>query len=239
MIVIPAIDLIGGKCVRLYQGDFARQTTYEKDPVQQGREFQAVGFSRLHVVDLEGAREGTGQNRLVIQEVVKALKIPVQVGGGIRTRQDIAQLLGFGVSYLIVGTSALASPDEVTRWVDEWGPESLIVGLDLKMGKLRSEGWLEQSEVGLDEVCERIVRWGIPQVICTDVESDGTLDHPNYQTYEDLGERLSGSIQLIAAGGVSQPEHIARLKRIGVSGAVVGRALYEGDVAWEELIHAG
>ncbi|MEE2840644.1 MAG: 1-(5-phosphoribosyl)-5-[(5-phosphoribosylamino)methylideneamino]imidazole-4-carboxamide isomerase [Acidobacteriota bacterium] len=239
MIVIPAIDLIGGKCVRLYQGDFARQTTYEKDPVQQGREFQAVGFSRLHVVDLEGAREGTGQNRPVIQEVVKALKIPVQVGGGIRTRQDIAQLLGFGVSYLIVGTSALASPDEVTRWVDEWGPESLIVSLDLKMGKLRSEGWLEQSEVGLDEVCERIVRWGIPQVICTDVESDGTLDHPNYQTYEDLGERLSGSIQLIAAGGVSQPEHIARLKRIGVSGAVVGRALYEGDVAWEELIHAG
>ena len=239
MIVIPAIDLIGGKCVRLYQGDFARQTTYEKDPVQQGREFQAVGFSRLHVVDLEGAREGTGQNRPVIQEVVKALKIPVQVGGGIRTRQDIAQLLGFGVSYLIVGTSALASPDEVTRWVDEWGPESLIVSLDLKMGKLRSEGWLEQSEVGLDEICERIVRWGIPQVICTDVESDGTLDHPNYQTYEDLGERLPGSIQLIAAGGVSQPEHIARLKRIGVSGAVVGRALYEGDVAWEELIHAG
>ena len=239
MIVIPAIDLIGGECVRLYQGDFARQTTYEKDPVQQGREFQAVGFSRLHVVDLEGAREGTGQNRPVIQEVVKALKIPVQVGGGIRTRQDIAQLLGFGVSYLIVGTSALASPDEVTRWVDEWGPESLIVSLDLKMGKLRSEGWLEQSEVGLDEVCERIVRWGIPQVICTDVESDGTLDHPNYQTYEDLGERLPGSIQLIAAGGVSQPEHIARLKRIGVSGAVVGRALYEGDVAWEELIHAG
>lgn len=239
MIVIPAIDLIGGKCVRLYQGDFARQTTYEKDPVQQGREFQAVGFSRLHVVDLEGAREGTGQNRPVIQEVVKALKIPVQVGGGIRTRQDIAQLLGFGVSYLIVGTSALASPDEVTRWVDEWGPESLIVSLDLKMGKLRSEGWLEQSEVGLDEVCERIVRWGIPQVICTDVESDGTLDHPNYQTYEDLGEWLPGSIQLIAAGGVSQPEHIARLKRIGVSGAVVGRALYEGDVAWEELIHAG
>jgi phosphoribosylformimino-5-aminoimidazole carboxamide ribotide isomerase len=239
VIVIPAIDLIGGKCVRLYQGDFARQTTYEKDPVQPGREFQAVGFSRLHVVDLEGAREGTGQNRPVIQEVVKALEIPVQVGGGIRTRQDIAQLLGFGVSYLIVGTSALASPDEVTGWVDEWGPDPFIVSLDLKRGKLRSQGWVEQSDVGLGEVCERIVGWGIPQVICTDVESDGTLDHPNYQTYEDLGERLPGSIQLIAAGGVSQPEHIVRLKRIGVSGAVVGRALYEGDVAWEELVHAG
>ena len=239
MEIIPAIDIKNGLCVRLYQGDFARQTTYEKDPVQQGREFQAVGFSRLHVVDLEGAREGTGQNRPVIQEVVKALKIPVQVGGGIRTRQDIAQLLGFGVSYLIVGTSALASPDEVTRWVDEWGPDPFIVSLDLKRGKLCSQGWVEQSDVGLSEVCERIVRWGISQVICTDVESDGTLDHPNYQTYEDLGERLPGSIQLIAAGGVSQPEHIARLKRIGVSGAVVGRALYEGDVTWEEFIHAG
>ncbi len=239
MIVIPAIDLIAGKCVRLFQGNFARQTTYEMDPVQQGREFQAVGFSRLHMVDLEGAREGTGQNRPVIQEVVNALKTPVQVGGGIRTRQDIAQLLGFGVSYLILGTSALVSPDEVTGWVDEWGPDPFIVSLDLKRGKLRSQGWVEQSDVGLSEVCERIVRWGISQVICTDVESDGTLDHPNYQTYEDLGERLPGSIQLIAAGGVSQPEHIARLKRIGVSGAVVGRALYEGDVTWEEFIHAG
>ncbi|MCH8819950.1 MAG: 1-(5-phosphoribosyl)-5-[(5-phosphoribosylamino)methylideneamino]imidazole-4-carboxamide isomerase [Acidobacteria bacterium] len=239
MIVIPAIDLIAGKCVRLYQGDFSRQTTYEKDPVEQGREFQAVGFSRLHMVDLEGAREGTGQNRPVIQEVVKSLEIPVQVGGGIRTRQDIAQLLGVGVNYLILGTSVLTSPEEVTRWVDEWGPESFIVSLDLKGEKLCSEGWVEQSDVDLSEVCERIVRWGIPQVICTDVESDGTLAHPNYPTYEDLGDRLPSSIQLIAAGGISQPEHIARLKEIGVGGAIVGRALYEGDVAWEELIHAG
>ena len=98
---------------------------------------------------------------------------------------------------------------------------------------------MEQSDVDLSEICERVVRWGIPQVICTDVESDGTLDHPSYQTYEELGAQLPGSIQLIAAGGVSQPGHIARLKQIGVSGAVVGRALYEGDVAWEELIHAG
>lgn len=239
MIVIPAIDLIAGKCVRLYQGDFARQTTYEMDPVEQGREFQEVGFSRLHVVDLEGAREGTGQNRAVIQEVVKALEIPVQVGGGIRTRQDIAQLMGVGVNYLILGTSVLTSPEEVTRWVDEWGPEPFIVSLDLKGGKLQSEGWVEQSDVDLSEVCQRIVRWGISQVICTDVESDGTMDHPNYPTYEELGERFPRSIQLIAAGGISQPEHLGRLKEIGVDGAVVGRALYEGDVSWEELLHAG
>ena len=239
MIVIPAIDLIAGKCVRLYQGDFARQTTYEKNPVEQGKEFQAVGFSRLHVVDLEGAREGTGQNQPIIQEVVESLEIPVQVGGGIRNRQDIAQLLGVGVNYLILGTSVLTSPEEVTRWVDEWGPETFIVSLDLKGGKLRSEGWVEQSEVEFSEVCQRIVRWGIPQVICTDVENDGTLNQPNYPTYEELGGRLPSSIQLIAAGGVSQPEHIARLKEIGVGGAVVGRALYEGDVAWEEFIHAG
>ena len=239
MIVIPAIDLIAGKCVRLYQGDFARQTTYEMDPVEQGREFQEVGFSRLHMVDLEGAREGTGQNRPVIQEVVRALEIPVQLGGGIRTRQDIAQLLGVGVKYLILGTSVLTSPEEVTRWVDEWGSEPFIVSLDLKGGKLRSQGWVEQSDVELSEVCERIVRWGISQVICTDVESDGTLDQPNYQTYSELGEKLPGSVQLIAAGGISQPGHIARLKQIGVGGAVVGRALYEGEVAWEELIRAG
>jgi phosphoribosylformimino-5-aminoimidazole carboxamide ribotide isomerase len=239
VIVIPAIDLIAGKCVRLYQGDFNRQTTYEKDPVEQGREFQAVGFSRLHMVDLEGAREGTGQNRSVIQQVVRALEIPVQIGGGIRTRQDISQLLGFGVKYLILGTSALTSPEEVTGWVDEWGPEPFIVSLDLKGEKLRSQGWVEQSDVDLSEVCERILRWGIPQVICTDVESDGTMSHPNYETYDELREQLPGSVQLLAAGGVSQPGHIARLKQIGVNGAVVGRALYEGKVAWEELIRAG
>ena len=142
MIVIPAIDLIAGKCVRLYQGDFARQTTYEKDPVEQGRAFQAVGFSRLHMVDLEGARDGAGQNRPVIQEVVRALEIPVQVGGGIRTRQDIAQLLGAGVKYLILGTSALTSPKEVTRWVEECGPGPFIVSLDLKGGScVARAGW--------------------------------------------------------------------------------------------------
>ena len=115
---------------------------------------------------------------------------------------------------------------------------ALACGGDAQAGG-GSEGWVEQSDVDLSEVCERIVRWGIPQVICTDVESDGTLAHPNYPTYEDLGDRLPSSIQLIAAGGISQPEHIARLKEIGVGGAIVGRALYEGDVAWEELIHAG
>ena len=239
MIVIPAIDLIAGKCVRLYQGDFSRQTTYDKDPVQQGKEFQAVGFSRLHMVDLEGAREGMGRNRQVIREVVGALEIPVQVGGGIRTHQDIAQFLEAGVNYLILGTSVLTNPEEVTRWMDEWGPEPFMVSLDLKGGTLRSEGWVESSDIGLDEVCDRIAEWGMPQVICTDVESDGTLDHPNYQTYQELTKRLPGSIQLIAAGGVSRPEHIVQLKQIGVSGAVVGRALYEGDAAWEELLHAG
>jgi phosphoribosylformimino-5-aminoimidazole carboxamide ribotide isomerase len=239
VIVIPAIDLVAGRCVRLYQGDFSRQTTYDKDPVQQGREFQAVGFSRLHMVDLEGAREGAGQNRQVIREVVEALEIPVQVGGGIRTRQDIAHLLDAGVNYLILGTSVLTHPEEVTRWMDEWGPEPFIVSLDLKEGRLRSEGWVQQSDVGLSEVCDRITGWGIAQVICTDVESDGTLDHPNYQTYQELSKQLPGSIQLIAAGGVSRPEHIVQLKQIGVSGTVVGRALYEGNVAWEELVRAG
>ena len=238
MIVIPAIDLISGKCVRLYQGDFGRQTTYEKDPVQQAREFQAAGFTRLHMVDLEGARSGSGQNRPVIQKVAQTIDIPIQVGGGVRTRQDISQLLDFGVKYLILGTSALTHPEQVTRWVEEWGPTAFIVSLDLKGNKLRSQGWVEQSSIDLTEVLQRLAGWGVVQVICTDVESDGTLEEPNYLIYEKLRQELPSQIDLLAAGGVSRPEHISQLEKVGVSGVVVGRALYEGDVEWGELIHA-
>lgn len=239
MIVMPAIDLIAGRCVRLYRGDFTQQTTYEKDPIEQGKAFQTAGFSRLHLVDLEGARDGMGRNRQKIREVVKALDIPVQVGGGIRKRQDIIQLLGAGVHYLILGTSILNDPEGVTQWIDEWGPEYFIASLDLQRGELCGEGWVEQSNVALREVCEQIMSWGIPQVICTDVERDGTLTHPNYQTYRELFDYFSGSVQLVAAGGISQPMHIARLEKIGIDGAVVGKALYEGDVDWKDFVNAG
>jgi phosphoribosylformimino-5-aminoimidazole carboxamide ribotide isomerase len=239
MIVIPAIDLIAGKCVRLYQGDFDQQTTYETDPIDQAREFQSAGFTRLHVVDLEGARSGSGQNRQVIRRLAEAVDLPIQMGGGVRTSEDILELFEFGVRYLILGTVALTDPQRVSRWVKRWGPAPFMISLDLKGKGLRSQGWEEGSGVELTEALDRIAGWEIPQVICTDVESDGTLKQPNYSTYEELQAQLPGDTTLIAAGGISRPEHVSRLREMGVDGAVVGRALYEGDMEWEELIHAG
>ncbi len=239
MMVIPAIDLIGGKCVRLYQGDFDQQTTYEPDPIDQARKFQSAGFTRLHVVDLEGARSGSGQNRQVIRRLAEAVDLPIQIGGGVRTSEDILELLEFGVRYLILGTVALTNPERVSRWVKRWGPAPFVISLDLKGKGLRSQGWVEGSGVELTEALDRIAGWEIPQVICTDVESDGTLKQPNYSTYEELQAQLPGDTTLIAAGGVSLPEHVSRLKGMGVDGAVVGRALYEGAMDWKELIDAG
>ena len=239
MIVIPAIDLIAGQCVRLYQGDFDQQTTYETDPIDQAREFQSAGFTRLHVVDLEGARSGSGQNRQVIRRLADAVDLPIQIGGGVRTSEDVLELFEFGVRYLILGTVALTDPDRVSRWVSRWGPAPFMISLDLKGKGLRSQGWEEGSGVELGEALDRIAGWEISQVICTDVESDGTLNQPNYSTYEELQAQLPDDTTLIAAGGISRPEHVSRLKEMGVDGAVVGRALYEGNMEWEELIHAG
>lgn len=239
MLVIPAIDLIAGRCVRLYQGDYSRTMDYDKDPVDQARDYQRAGFSRVHVIDLEGARLGSGENRAVIRKVVEATDIPIQVGGGIRTSEDVSELLGWGVNYLILGTVALEEPEIVAEWIDQWGAASFMVSLDFKGKQLRSRGWLESSQVVLDEIVSRLAGWGISQVICTDVERDGTLEEPGYETQRTLRGLLPHGIELIAAGGISSPDHIARLRATGLQGVVIGRALYEGNIAWAEFLHAG
>ncbi|RPI29177.1 MAG: 1-(5-phosphoribosyl)-5-[(5-phosphoribosylamino)methylideneamino]imidazole-4-carboxamide isomerase [Acidobacteria bacterium] len=238
MLIIPAIDLIGGKCVRLLKGDYDAQTTYQQEPVEQALKFQATRFQRLHIVDLEGAKDGLGKNREAIRRILLAVKIPVQIGGGIRTERDAEQLLSWGARYLILGTAALKQPETVTQWTKRWGGKPFIVSLDLRGGRLRSEGWLEESRVSLQEMARRISDWDVTQVICTDIEQDGTLDHPNYQTYSQLLSLLGPDRTLIAAGGVCNVEQINHLKRIGVGGAIVGKAIYEGQVSLEELVSA-
>lgn len=239
MIVIPAIDLIGGKCVRLYQGDYARQTSYSENPVEQALKFQAARFARLHVVDLEGARTGSSVNRDAAGEIIRAVAIPVQIGGGIRESETIRQLLDWGASYLVLSTVAIQAPEKVSDWIGQWGADRFIISLDLRSGKLQREGWTEEASIGLEAMIDRCLSWGVSQFICTDVERDGTLAQPNYATYSGLVRLLPSETFLIAAGGISQTEHLARLTKLGVDGAIVGRALYEGSIPWEELISAG
>ena len=238
MLVIPAIDLIEGKCVRLYQGDYLRKLSYAAEPVEQALKFQSAGFDRIHVIDLEGAKTGKGQNRQAIRDVIRACRVPVQVGGGVRRTEDLEDLFGWGAGFLILGTSVLESPEYVTAWVDRWGGQRLIVSMDLRGGRLQTDGWLSESVRGVSEVVELIGGWGMAEVICTDVERDGTLAQPNYETYRQLAAQLPSSVNLIAAGGVSSPDHIRELERLGVGGVVVGRALYEGDYGWEEMLRA-
>lgn len=239
MLVIPAIDLIQGECVRLYQGDYAQKTLYENNPVVQAVKFEKAGFTHLHVVDLEGARSGSGENRRIIGKIVESTDMSVQVGGGIRSEEDIAELLNWGVRHLILGTVALEQPELITSWVKRWGSTLFVISLDLKKKKLQARGWSKSSDIELEEMMNRIKKWGISYVICTDIERDGTLEQPNYNTYKNLLSCLPRGIKLIAAGGVSQAQHIVQLKKIGVTGAVVGKAMYEGEVSWEEMINVG
>ncbi len=239
MLVVPAIDLIDGKCVRLYQGDYDNQTIYSEDPVGQALKFQAVRFARLHVVDLQGARAGSGQNRKAVRRILEAVRMPVQIGGGIRTAEDVKELLDWGARYLILGTVALKDAPRVADWIERWGADKFIISLDLRQGKLQGEGWIEQSAITLEQMIERISNWGIRQLICTDVEKDGTLEQPGYDTYRNLLAALPKDVTLLAAGGICSVAHIAKLKEIGVGGVVVGRALYENQIPMEELASAG
>lgn len=239
MQVIPAIDLVGGKCVRLYQGDFERKTVYGDDPVVQARSFVSAGFTRLHVVDLEGARDGGGRNRSSIHRILKSIDIPVQLGGGIRESEDVVQLLDWGISYMILGTVVLRQPEQVEEWLQQWGTDAFIVSLDLRKGRLQSQGWLQESSLDLKQIVERVMSWGLSQVICTDVERDGTLEQPNYTRYSQLLEMLGSSTSLIAAGGISSIDQVDRLRQIGVAGAIVGKALYERRFSLEEWAGVG
>ncbi len=239
MLVIPAIDVIGGSCVRLLKGDYGAETRYAVDPVDQARKYQETGFKRIHVIDLEGARDGKRRQRQTVSGIRRACQLPMQVGGGIRAREDVEQLLECGVEYLIISTAVADTPSRVEAWIEAFGADRFIVSLDIRDGKMSTAGWLEQSEEPLESIIKRISGWGIRQVICTDIEKDGTMEQPNLKTMELLLSLLPDDAFLIAAGGVCSPDHVRTLAANGVSGAVVGRALYEGKFTMEDFLNAG
>ena len=240
MLIIPAIDLIDGKCVRLHQGRFDEKIVYPMDPVAQAVAFREAGFSRIHIVDLSAARSGRRgpETRQTIPAIAR-LGVPVQIGGGIRCEADAEELIEMGVAYLIVGTAAVEEPETVAGWIARWGAERWIVSLDLQRGELRTRGWFKKGEASLEQIAGRLTEWGVAQVIFTDVERDGTMTQPNYESFRSLRRRLPESIRILAAGGVAEPGHIAGLREAGASGAIVGRALYEGNSAWSEFLKAG
>ncbi len=238
MEILPAIDLLGGKCVRLYQGDYEQSQVYHEDPVTVARQWQAQGASRLHLVDLDGAKEGEPVNLEAISKIVESLNIPVQVGGGLRDRARVKQLLDLGVSRVILGTIAVENPDLVGELCTEF-PGQIVVGIDARDGKVATRGWLETSTVEAGELAQRMEKLGAAAIIYTDIHRDGTMQGPNLEALRQLAGELT--IPVIASGGVSQVQdllNLLSLESLGVNGVIIGKALYTGDIQLEEAIRA-
>ncbi len=233
MEIIPAIDLRNGKCVRLYQGDYEKETVFSDDPVSVALRWQSEGAKRLHLVDLDGAAKGELCNLDAIERIAAAVEIPVQVGGGVRSLETIEQLLDLGVGRAILGTVAVEDPDLAEEACQRFG-EQIIIGIDARDGRAATRGWLQQSKVTAGELAARMVGLGARRFIYTDISRDGTLTSPNFEAVAEFLSQVS--VPVIAAGGISSVEHLTRLAALGAEGAIVGRAIYTGDVKLEEAV---
>jgi phosphoribosylformimino-5-aminoimidazole carboxamide ribotide isomerase len=233
--VIPAIDLRGGRCVRLLQGDYARETTYSVDPVAVARQWASLGAPRLHVVDLDGAREGAPRNQEVMAGICHAVAIPVEVSGGIRTLEAIAAALAYGAGRVQLGSIAVRDPALVLEAIARFG-EAIVVAIDAKDGEVRTDGWLHGSNIRALDLARELAAAGVARIMFTDIGRDGMLTEPNFEAYRELVETLPCPV--IASGGVSRIDHLVRLARLGCEGAIVGKSLYEGAFTLPEALAA-
>lgn len=236
MEIIPAVDIKGGKCVRLYQGDYSKETVFSEDPVAVALNWQAQGASRLHLVDLDGAASGEPRNIDVVEAIVKRVNLPVQLGGGIRDEATVAKMLAIGINRVILGTAAVENPETVKRLCQKHG-EAIIVGIDARDGRAATHGWQKDTEVTALELGLSMADAGVRRIIYTDIKRDGTLTEPDF---EAIAEMVKGvNLPIIAAGGISALDHLRKLKQVGVEGAILGRALYTGDVILREALALG
>ena len=234
MDVIPAIDLRGGRCVRLYQGDYDRETVYSDDPVKVAARWIDAGASWLHLVDLDGAKQGEPVNTEVIGEIVASVNVPVQMGGGIRDLDSVRRVLDLGVFRVMLGTVAVRDPELVRRACLEFGSKSVMVSVDARDGFVSVAGWTSDSQLLASQLVATMREVGVQTFQYTDISRDGTLTEPNYSAIIDMVGHTGG--HLIAAGGISKLDHLVRLADLGVSGAVVGTAIYTGDIDLAEAV---
>ena len=235
MELIPAIDLIDGKCVRLYQGDYSQETVYSDDPVEVALRWESLGASRIHIVDLDGARSGNPDNLSVVKRIVSAVQVPVQMGGGVRTLDTARSIIEAGVHRVMLGTVAVRDPQIVHDACAQFGSEAVVVAVDSKDGQVAVSGWTSASQIQASDLVASMMEAGVQTFLCTDISKDGTLTGPNYGLMRDLVEVAGEGV--IAAGGIASIEHLQRLAEVGVGGAVIGKALYTGDVNLTEAIN--
>lgn len=234
MLIIPAIDIKNGKCVRLTQGDFDSEKVYSENPVATAKQWEAQGAQMLHVVDLDGAKNGSLANLEVIKKIILEVKIPIQVGGGIRNKEAVKTLLSISVSRIILGTLALEDQEALKSILEDYA-DQVAIALDAKNGKLMKQGWLEESEKTSVATALNLEDLGVKRFIYTDIVKDGTLTEPNYREIGNLTKNIL--VPIIASGGISNLSNIKQLKTIGVEGIIIGKALYEGEIDLKEALN--
>ncbi len=234
--VIPAVDIRNGRCVRLFQGDYGQETVFSEDPVAVAQRWEQEGAPRVHVVDLDGALAGEPKNLEIVRRMASALSIPIGFGGGLRDLNSIRQVLESGVERAILGTAAVEMPELVKRACGLYG-DRVAVSLDAKNGTVMIHGWTEASGESATEVAGKMVNLGVRRLIYTDISRDGTMTEPNFDATAQL--LCAVDVPVIASGGISRPEHLVRLRNMGAEGAVVGKAMYTGDIKLADLRQLG
>ena len=240
MLIIPAIDIRGGKCVRLFQGDYRKETVYGEDPAEQALRWEKEGAHIIHLVDLDGAKEGHPVNLEAVRNICASVDIPCEIGGGIRTEQDAELLFKAGVSRVILGTVACENPELAGRFVKTFGPEKVVVGIDARNGRVAVRGWLETSGIEAGALAVKMAECGVSRIIFTDIATDGAFTGPSLKPTGALC-RLVPSCRIIASGGVSCAEDAAKLAALklpNLEGVIVGKALYDARTTYRELAEA-
>ena len=235
MKIIPAIDIISGKCVRLTEGDFGRQTTYDTSPLETAKRFEAAGFDRLHMVDLDGARQGSLVNLSILIEVAANTRLKIDFGGGIKTDDDIKAVFNAGAHLVNVGSIALRDSEKLKSWIGSFGGDRILLAADVREGMIATAGWQENSDVNVITFLQTWHELGLTQAFITDIGRDGALKGPNVDLYKQVIGQLPG-LKLIASGGVSSLDDLHALKSAGCDGAIVGKAIYENRLNLSELI---
>ena len=234
--LIPAIDIIDGQCVRLTKGDYDQKTVYRDSPAEVAREFEALGFKRLHMVDLDGAKSRHIVNSQVLHRVTTETQLIVDFGGGIKTDEDIEKAFDAGASMVTIGSIAVTQPERFMGWLDKYGAEKMILGADVRLGKISINGWKEDSSEDLLPFLKKYVDTGVRNVLCTEISRDGTLTGPAIALYRQIMNTYP-DLHLIASGGVSSMDDIIALDEVGVPAVVFGKAIYEGKINLKELCH--
>ena len=234
MQIIPAIDIIEGKCVRLTEGDYTQKKIYNEDPLEVAKQFEGVGLMRLHLVDLDGAKAGKVINWKVLEKIANKTGLVIDFGGGIKTEATLKTVLDTGATYATIGSLAVKESATFEQWIERFGAQIFMLGADVYEEKIAVGGWLEKTEIDVFDFIGSYMDKGVTQIFCTDIQKDGKLEGPSIELYQKILQQYP-TLQLIASGGVSQLKDLEELSRIGCSGAIVGKAIYENKISLLEL----